>query len=201
MGKTKQTQRWPWFFKQLSFHSVPSSAGFICPILLLSLLLDFPCVTLATSIALDHLFLNVHSVSSVARPALSPSVHWRQRFYIVVLSIMFFLVFRQWQSCTDRVVNHLTSTVLESEPGQCSAKQGNCPINMAVGVQHPINLVGWWRQLLHQQHHEQHCTRQLAWRPYWWKVLVRLAMPCISKSVATDNYLIQILEFKCKLLK
>ena len=48
MGRTKQTPRWPRFFEQRSFHSVPSSAGFIRLILLLSLvslLLDFPCAS------------------------------------------------------------------------------------------------------------------------------------------------------------
>ena len=53
MSRTKQTPRWPLFFKQLSFHSVPSLAGFmilssVAMILLIhlwSLLLDFPCAT------------------------------------------------------------------------------------------------------------------------------------------------------------
>ena len=53
MSRTKQTPRWPLFFEQLSFHSVPSLAGFmilssVAMILLIhlwSLLLDFPCAT------------------------------------------------------------------------------------------------------------------------------------------------------------
>ena len=65
-GRTKPFPRWPQFCKQLSFHSVPSSAGFIHLILLQSLLLDFPCATQATPIVLDRLFLNVCSVGSMA---------------------------------------------------------------------------------------------------------------------------------------
>ena len=52
MGRSEQIPRWPWFFKQLSFHSVPSFAGFIRLILLRSLPLYFPCATLAQCWAL-----------------------------------------------------------------------------------------------------------------------------------------------------
>ena len=37
---------------------LPSSGGFICLILMQSLVLDFPCATQAMPIALDRLFLN-----------------------------------------------------------------------------------------------------------------------------------------------
>ena len=74
MGRTKQTSRRPRFFEQHSFHSVPSSAGFIHLILLRSLLLDFPCATPATPIAPDHLFLNVLLVGRMARPPYSRGV-------------------------------------------------------------------------------------------------------------------------------
>ena len=56
-----------------------SSAGFICLILLRSLLLDFPCATAATQapatpIGPDRLFLNVRSVGRMARPPYCPPV-------------------------------------------------------------------------------------------------------------------------------
>ena len=40
---------------------------------------------------------------------LSQSVHWHACFYIAVLSLFFFLGFRQWWSCAGRVVNLKTT--------------------------------------------------------------------------------------------
>ena len=56
--------------------AVPFPAGFICLILLQSgLLLNSPCASLATPIALDRLFLNdIRSVSHVVRAAYCPPV-------------------------------------------------------------------------------------------------------------------------------